>query len=129
MTELLIANITIARVAEQKRNQQQFETKSSSIISKKSLQWSFSTPDVQPRRDRNEKRDAVNDSRLDNAVLKIRIFRTKLKVFFKGLDHNSNNHIDDHKHDEKDEKIMPKECGIVIDEKLIVEVACSEEST
>ncbi len=94
-----------------------------------SMLSSFSSPDVQPRRDRNETRDAVNDSRFDNAVFKIRIFRTKLEVFFKGLDHNRNNHVDDHKNDEKDEQVMPKECGVVIDEKLIVKVTCSEESS
>ena len=85
-------------------------------------------PDVQPRRDWHEPHDAKNYARLDDAVLKIRVLRPKLKVLFKRLNHDCHHHVDDQEHDEEDEEVVPHVRGVGVDEELVVKVAGAEES-
>jgi hypothetical protein len=80
------------------------------------------SPDVQARGNGTKRGDKENNRRLHNAVLEIRVFGAKFEVFFEGLDHNCNNHIDDHKHDQEYEEVMPKVSGVGVDEELLVKV-------
>lgn len=82
----------------------------------------FHSPDVHARCDGTKSRDTENNSGFHYAVLEVRVCGTKFEVRFERLDHDCNNHIDDHKHDQKYEEVMPKVSGEGIDEKLIVKV-------
>jgi hypothetical protein len=73
-----------------------------------------------------ESRDEKNNTCLHNAVLKIRVLRTELEVFFERLDNNCNYHVDDHEHNQKNEEVMPKVSCEGIDEELLVEVTCTK---